>query len=137
MDKQAVSFATQQDALLSGVSGWASVSGWESLSLKNRLSQSIDVKVLCRQVNGRFNVLIESDSLGETRRLEKSSEYIAQQMVDRLGAKPEDVSIVLHQCGESAGAWRWCFQWVGNSPLKSSFVALTEAAQQRLLAKIA
>lgn len=131
MDKQAVSGAPlEKDALLS------SVAGWESLSLKNRLSQSIDVKILCRLFNGRFNVFIETESLGETRRLEKSSEHIAQQVVGRLGAKPEDVSIVLHQSGEPRGWWRWCFHWVGNAPLKSSFVELTEAAQERLLARV-
>lgn len=131
MDKQAVSYVPDdKGALLSDVSDW------ELLRLNNRLSQPIDIKVLCRQLNGRFDVLIETDSLGATRRLEKSSEHIAHQIVDRLGAKPEDVSIVLHQSGKPTGWWRWCFQWVGNSPLKSSFVELTVAAQERLLARV-
>lgn len=131
MDQLSVSSASDiRDAILSHLSQW------ESVSLLNRLNQSVEIQLQCRLYKGRFHVFIRSESLGESRRLEKSAEYIAQQLVERLGVKPEAVSFVLSQVGEPRGCWRWSFQWVGNAPLKSVFAALGDGAQERLLSQV-
>ncbi|GAA5316408.1 MAG: hypothetical protein AseanaTS_16120 [Candidatus Pelagadaptatus aseana] len=109
---------------------------WEKLSLKNRLDQDIELQIQCHLFKGRFHLLIRSANPVESRKLQKSAEHIARQLVDLIKVAPDNLSFVLVQENDPQSCWRWAFRWVGNSPLHSSTTELTDAAQQRLFSQV-
>jgi hypothetical protein len=127
---EAVSASQFRDALFSDGCHW------ETLSLKNRLDQDIDLQVQCHLFKGRFHILIRSEAPVESRRLEKSAEHIARQLVDLIKVSSDNLSFVLVQENDPQGCWRWAFQWVGNSPIHTSTSELSSGAQQRLFSQV-
>ncbi|NIB40111.1 hypothetical protein HBA55_10965 [Pseudomaricurvus alkylphenolicus] len=105
----------------------------DHLQLQDRLSRLIPVQLCCLVYRKRYTVILVASQEMPARRLSKSAEHIAHQLVQKLGARPAEVDFLQYQPGEEPEWLRWRFQWVGMSPLKGECIAVNEASRSRYL----
>ncbi|MBX2807436.1 MAG: hypothetical protein KTR20_02305 [Cellvibrionaceae bacterium] len=111
---------------------------FESLEVQNRLGQVMVLRVCPLPVDeNEICLVVAVPPDRHQASFAKSAEHIAFQLYERFSRAECRFSLIeLRDLAGERGCYRWCFTWVGSTPIEGRYCQLSRQEQQRYLTLI-